>query len=106
MRAFGVGPADLDALWLAGAFGNYLHPEAALACGLVPPVARERLQPVGNAAAQGGKLALLSDSARRRAETLANMAEHVELATHPDFEGIFFEALGFPGPGPAGPSSP
>ncbi len=102
MRAFGVGPADLDALWLAGAFGNYLHPEAALACGLVPPVERQRLQPVGNAAAQGGKLALLSDEARRRAEALARMAEHVELATHPDFEGIFFEALGFPEPDPGG----
>jgi uncharacterized 2Fe-2S/4Fe-4S cluster protein (DUF4445 family) len=98
MRAFGVGAAELDALWLAGAFGNYLHPEAALACGLVPPVARERLQPVGNAAAQGGKLALLSDGARRRAEALGRMAEHVELATHPDFEAIFFEALGFPEP--------
>jgi uncharacterized 2Fe-2S/4Fe-4S cluster protein (DUF4445 family) len=98
MRAFGVGPQDLDALWLAGAFGNYLRPEAALACGLVPPLPRERLQPVGNAAAQGGKLALLSDGARRRAEALGRMAEHVELATHPDFEGIFFEALGFPAP--------
>ena len=102
MREFGVAAGGLDALWLAGAFGNYLHPEAALACGLVPPVAREHLQPVGNAAAQGGKLALLSDGARRRAEALARSAEHIELATHPDFEGIFFEALGFPEPGAVG----
>jgi len=98
MREFGVTPAEVDHLWLAGAFGNYLRPEAALACGLVPPVRPERLQAVGNAAAQGCKLALLSQGARERAEALAHMAEHVELATHADFEGIFFEALGFPEP--------
>lgn len=98
LREFGVGPEGLDHLWLAGAFGNYLHPEAALACGLVPPVDPGRLQAVGNAAAQGCKLALLSRGARERAEGLARMAEHVELATHPEFEAIFFEALGFPEP--------
>ena len=98
MREFGVEAGGIDRLWLAGAFGNYLHPEAALACGLVPAVAPDRLQPVGNAAAQGGRLALLSRSARERAEALGRMAEHVELATHPEFEAIFFEALGFPEP--------
>ncbi len=98
LREFGVSAEGLDALWLAGAFGNYLHPEAALACGLVPAVELARLQPVGNAAAQGCKLALLSAEARTRAEALARTAEHVELATHPDFEAIFFEALNFPKP--------
>lgn len=98
LREFGVSAEGLDALWLAGAFGNYLHPEAALACGLVPPVEPGGLQAVGNAAAQGCKLALLSAGARSRAEDLARQAEHVELATHPDFEGIFFEALNFPRP--------
>lgn len=98
MREFGVEAGGIDRLWLAGAFGNYLHPEAALACGLVPAVAPDRLQPVGNAAAQGGRLALLSRGARDRAEALGRAAEHVELATHPDFEPIFFEALGFPAP--------
>ncbi len=98
MREFGVGPDGIDHLWLAGAFGNYLHPDAALACGLVPPVRPDRLQPVGNAAAQGCKLALLSRGARDRAEALGRMAEHIELATHEAFESIFFDALNFPEP--------
>lgn len=90
LREFGVSAEGLDALWLAGAFGNYLHPEAALACGLVPVVQASRLQPVGNAAAQGCKLALLSRSARGRAEALARIAEPVELATHAEFAASFF----------------
>ncbi len=98
MREFGVGPGDLRVLWLAGAFGNYLHPEAALGTGLVPPLALARVQPVGNAAAQGCKLALLSARARQRAEALGRLAEHVDLATHPEFEAIFFAALNFPPP--------
>lgn len=85
-----------DAILLAGAFGNYLRRESAIAIGLLPPVPAERVLPVGNAAAMGAKLALLTRSGRERAEALARSAQFVDLATHPDFEEIFMDALNFP----------
>lgn len=96
LRVAGIGPDDLDAILLAGAFGNYLRRESAVAIGLLPPISVEKVRPVGNAAAAGAKLALLSRTARARAETLARSAIHIDLATHPDFEEIFMEALNFP----------
>lgn len=96
LRTAGIGPDDLDALLLAGAFGNYLRRESALAIGLLPPLPVERVQPVGNAAAQGAKLTLLSRPHRERVEALARAVQFVDLATHPDFEEIFMEALNFP----------
>ncbi len=96
LQVAGIGPADLDGILLAGAFGNYLRREAAIAIGLLPPVPLARVQPVGNAAAQGAKLVLLSRAARRRAEALAGRIRHLDLATHPDFEAIFMAALDFP----------
>lgn len=96
LRAAGIAASDLDGILLAGAFGNYLRPEAALAVGLLPGVPVERVRPVGNAAAQGAKLALLSRSARERAEALARRIRHVESATYPGFEEIFMDALSFP----------
>ncbi|WP_050742276.1 ASKHA domain-containing protein [Symbiobacterium thermophilum] len=96
LRVAGIGPARLDKVLLAGAFGNYLRRESAVATGLLPPVDPGRIQPIGNAAIAGAKLALLSRSARDRAEALARGARFVELATHPDFEEVFMEALNFP----------
>ncbi|HWI60663.1 MAG TPA: ASKHA domain-containing protein [Symbiobacteriaceae bacterium] len=92
----GIGPGDLDEILLAGAFGNYLRRESAVAIGLLPPVDVERIRPVGNAAAAGAKLAMLSRGARARAEALARDARHIDLATHPAFEEIFLAALNFP----------
>jgi uncharacterized 2Fe-2S/4Fe-4S cluster protein (DUF4445 family) len=96
LRVAGIGPQDLDAILLAGAFGNYLRRESAVAIGLLPPVPVDRVRPIGNAAAAGAKRALLSRSARARAEQLARSAIHIDLATHPDFEEIFLDALNFP----------
>jgi uncharacterized 2Fe-2S/4Fe-4S cluster protein (DUF4445 family) len=96
LQVAGIGPADLDEILLAGAFGNYLRRESAVAIGLLPPVPADRVRPIGNAAAAGAKMVLLSRSARARAEQLARSAIHIDLATHPDFEEIFMEALNFP----------
>lgn len=96
LQVAGIAPSDLDAILLAGAFGNYLRRESAIAIGLLPPVAAENVKPIGNAAAAGAKLVLLSKGARDRAEALARYAQHIDLATHPDFEEIFMDALNFP----------
>ncbi|MDB4898052.1 MAG: hypothetical protein JWN15_4314, partial [Firmicutes bacterium] len=96
LQVAGIQPSELDAILLAGAFGNYLRRESAIAIGLLPPVAADKVKPIGNAAAAGAKLVLLSKGARDRAEALARHAQHIDLATHPDFEEIFMDALNFP----------
>jgi len=96
LQVAGIGPVELDEILLAGAFGNYLRRESAIRIGLLPPVDPGRVRPVGNAAAAGAKLALLSRGARARAERLAREAHWVDLAAHPDFEEIFMAALNFP----------
>ncbi|HYF91798.1 MAG TPA: ASKHA domain-containing protein [Symbiobacteriaceae bacterium] len=95
LRVAEVEAGELDEILLAGAFGNYLRRESAIAIGLLPPVAPGKVRPIGNAAAAGAKLALLSRGARERAGALARGAGHVDLATHPDFEEIFIGALEF-----------
>jgi len=42
-------------------------------------------------------MALLSETERKRAMTLARTVEHVSLAARPDFQDIFIEAICFPG---------
>src|SRR5881409_3766986 len=97
-RVAGVPPERLAELMLAGGFGNYVSIESALRIGLIPPLPRERIRYVGNAASLGAQLCVLSETERARAEVVAGRIEHVSLAAHPDFEEIFVDAMNFPRP--------
>ncbi len=92
MDEYGITSSDIDALLLAGAFGNFIRPESALAIGLLPPVALERIVPVGNAAGEGAKRLLLSSRERTLAEKVSASAKYVNLAAHPAFAQKFLEA--------------
>ncbi len=96
MHVAGVQLEQVEELMLAGGFGNYVSIESAVRIGLVPPLARERIRYVGNAASLGAQLALLSEAERARADTIAAAIEHVSLAAHPDFEQLFVDAMNFP----------
>src|SRR5262250_3549839 len=92
----GVPAETVAELMLAGGFGNYVSIESALRIGLIPPLPRERIRYVGNAASLGAQLCLVSEGERARAEAVAARIEHVSLAAHPDFEGVFVDCMNFP----------
>jgi len=91
----GVGDDDINMVFLAGAFGNYINRESAVAIGLLPRFPLEKIKPVGNAAGAGAKLALLSRQARLEALEIANSAEHVELGGRQAFQDAFADAMMF-----------
>jgi uncharacterized 2Fe-2S/4Fe-4S cluster protein (DUF4445 family) len=95
MAKMGVEPEDIDQVFLAGAFGNYIKKEAALAIGLIPPIPLGRIKSIGNAAGDGAKMALLSAAERERAVTLAKRAEHIELSIVKEFQSQFVKSLAF-----------
>jgi len=96
MKVLGVGPDDLHEVLLAGAFGSYIHPDAARIIGLVPAVPLDRIRAVGNAAGEGAKIALLSYREREAAEAMPERVEYIELSGREDFNDIFMGVLGFP----------
>jgi uncharacterized 2Fe-2S/4Fe-4S cluster protein (DUF4445 family) len=94
----GIGPESVAELMLAGGFGNYVSIASAQRIGLIPRLPRGEVRYVGNAAALGAQLCLLSEGERASADRVAERVEHVSLATHPDFEEIFVDAMNFPRP--------
>ncbi|MGH3203460.1 MAG: ASKHA domain-containing protein [Streptosporangiaceae bacterium] len=93
----GLTPADVKQVLLAGSFGSFLSPAAAIRIGLVPKVPVQRVVPAGNVAGEGAKMALLS--LRERAGGLALLEEvrYVELSDRADFNDRFVAQLNFPG---------
>jgi uncharacterized 2Fe-2S/4Fe-4S cluster protein (DUF4445 family) len=92
----GVPDDKIEELMLAGGFGNYLSIASAVRIGLIPALPPQRIRYVGNAAALGAQLCLLSEPERLRAEEVAGRIEHISLAAHPDFESIFVDNMNFP----------
>ena len=93
LHQVGAEPGDVEQLLLAGAFGNYIRRESALAIGLIPSVAAERIASIGNAAGVGARLMLCSLSERRRAQEIARSTRHVELSEGEGFYDRFADAM-------------
>ncbi len=93
----GLKIADVARVYLAGGFGSFIRRSNAQRIGLLPcGIEHNRINYVGNASLNGARLALVSTRARRRAEQLARMAEHVQLSQDPEFQTRFSEAMLFP----------
>ena len=93
----GLSPSDVQAVYLAGGFGNYIRRRHAQRVGLLPSgIPPQRIRFCGNTSLFGAQLALVSEEARRHAEELARMVQHVDLSADPDFRWKFAEAMIFP----------
>ena len=83
---------------LAGAFGSYIDPEAALRLGLLPLVPLEKIRFVGNTALTGSKMMLLSEDIKDEAENIPVVCRYVELFHEKEFMDLFVDNLSFPSP--------
>jgi uncharacterized 2Fe-2S/4Fe-4S cluster protein (DUF4445 family) len=94
-KEMGIEERDIENVFMAGAFGNYIRRESALRIGLLPNVAVERIRFVGNAAASGAQMMLLSTRCRQMAHELACKVQYIEIAHEKDFNDIFAESILF-----------
>ena len=91
----GLQDSDIEHVLLAGAFGNYTRPLSALRIGLLPAVGVEKIRSVGNAAASGAQMVLISRQCRRQAGRLARKIKYIEIAHEPEFQKVFADSMLF-----------
>jgi len=94
-KKVGLEDCDIEHILLAGAFGNYIRKESALRVGLLPAVPVEKIRFVGNAAASGARMILLSRHCRDKARELARKIEYVEIAHEPEFQDVYADSMLF-----------
>jgi uncharacterized 2Fe-2S/4Fe-4S cluster protein (DUF4445 family) len=94
-KKIGIEDDDIKQVLLAGAFGNYIRRESALRIGLLPDLPPERIHFIGNAAASGAQMILLSQNCRTQAGKLARKIQYVEIAHEPDFQDVFADSMTF-----------
>ena len=91
----GKGESDIARIILAGAFGSSINIASALRAGLLPDIGEENIISAGNAAATGTAMALVNRQEEKRICHIADLTEHVELATDPAFQELFLDYINF-----------
>lgn len=86
---------DIDELVLAGAFGNFINIENALAIGLLPNIPVHKRLSIGNGAGLGVQLCLLNQSEMLRTDALQTHCQQVKLADSADFMEAYIMNMNF-----------
>jgi uncharacterized 2Fe-2S/4Fe-4S cluster protein (DUF4445 family) len=89
----GVPLADLARICVAGEFGRHLNVENAVAIGLLPPVATDRVERLADAALLGCTAFILDDDAVSLLDRTRQETNLTNLALVPEFESLFLESL-------------
>jgi uncharacterized 2Fe-2S/4Fe-4S cluster protein (DUF4445 family) len=85
LKRSGLSPDKLDSLFLAGGFGNYINIESAMSLGLISPLFKNKIIPLGNTSGTGALEALKSIRFDDILEKVKSKAVVVELAGDDDF---------------------
>lgn len=95
LKHAGLNYDELDALFLAGGFGNYINIESGIQIGLLPKEMQDKIYPIGNSAGIGALQSLKSaDFEQKVNETLQNTS-YIELSNEEDFPVEFAMNMNF-----------
>jgi uncharacterized 2Fe-2S/4Fe-4S cluster protein (DUF4445 family) len=87
--------SEVDALYLAGGFGNYINIKSAIRIGLLPYELKDKIYPVGNSAGIGALQYLNSDTFELKIEKILKNTRHIELSNLDEFTTEFALNMNF-----------
>lgn len=96
LKRMNLAARDIETLYVAGAFGNYIDPESARTIGVYPEVPLDKIRFVGNTAGVGSRMCLASSEMREYAEEISTRVRYYELATDVDFRTEYMQAMYLP----------
>ncbi|HDD44651.1 MAG TPA: DUF4445 domain-containing protein [Candidatus Desulfofervidus auxilii] len=96
LESIGLTFEDIERIYLAGTFGNYIDLEEAITIGLLPDLPRERFFFLGNTSLEGAKLALLYKDILLKMEKVVNMMTNIELSVYPKYMEYYVGSLFLP----------
>jgi uncharacterized 2Fe-2S/4Fe-4S cluster protein (DUF4445 family) len=92
----GVSLADVSKMLIGGSFGKYINVEKAVQIGLLPDMAWDRFEFLGNTAVRGAYAALLDWQSRQRVADIARKMTYLELSADNSFYDAFMSAMFLP----------
>jgi uncharacterized 2Fe-2S/4Fe-4S cluster protein (DUF4445 family) len=95
LKQAGLTFEELDGLYLAGGFGNYINPQTAARIGLLPTELKDKTIPLGNTSGTGALLALKSTLFDAVMTDLLARTTYLELSENDEFTLEFAMSMNF-----------
>jgi uncharacterized 2Fe-2S/4Fe-4S cluster protein (DUF4445 family) len=95
-QSVGLQLADVEQVFIAGAFGQYINVEKAIQIGLLPDMPWDRFYYLGNTSVLGAFHCLMSRPLRREVIEIARKMTYLELSADNTFYDQFMSALFLP----------
>ncbi|MBN2423814.1 MAG: DUF4445 domain-containing protein [Calditrichaceae bacterium] len=89
MKHAGLAYDQIDALYLAGGFGNYINIKSAMKIGLLPYELKDRIYPIGNSSGIGALQYLKSGAFENKIFDVLKKSQYIELSYIYDFNMEF-----------------
>ncbi len=96
VHSVGIELAEVEQVFIGGAFGQYINIEKAIQIGLLPDMPWERFKYLGNTSVRGAYYALLSRNLRQEVVKIASKMTYLELSADNTFYDEFMRALFLP----------
>ncbi|MCM8785079.1 MAG: ASKHA domain-containing protein, partial [Candidatus Omnitrophica bacterium] len=95
-KIYPVDIKDIDKIFIAGGFGNFINVESAIRIGLIPEVDKNKVIKIGNGALEGAREVLLCYEKRKIAEEIALKVKHIKInEIEKDFDYLLAENMYF-----------
>ena len=95
IRIAGISIDQIENVYLAGGFGNYIRTASAIRIGLLPEAFNDKIIPIGNSAGTGALQALRSLEFEREIDRVLKITKYIELSMRADFNEEYLSAMHF-----------
>ena len=95
-NSVGMALKDLRHFYVAGTFGSFIDPRAAITIGMLPDLPLESYKPLGNSSLGGATLALTSADCLAEMDRIRDRITYLELNVNQDFMNRFNAAKFLP----------
>ncbi len=87
---------EIEQIFLAKAFGNYIDKRNAKFIGMIPDIPDDEIFQIGNAAGIGAQHCLINKDLREKCHDILKKVNYVEIAIQENFQREYAEAMYFP----------
>jgi uncharacterized 2Fe-2S/4Fe-4S cluster protein (DUF4445 family) len=96
LNSIGDENLEIEQIFLAGAFGNYIDKRNAKFIGMIPDIPDDKIFQIGNAAGIGAQHCLINKDLREKCHDILKKVNYVEIAIQEKFQREYAEAMYFP----------
>lgn len=95
IKRYGIGPDDVEHVYIAGGFGLKLDIKKALSIGLFPDALAGKISMVGNSCLSGLTKYLMTDNPEQSLSSIVAKSRELSLATDQEFNDLYINNMYF-----------